>query len=346
VLFAWEYSTNPKWLSSIRDEVMDANRASLDPDLSREDSAIGADIDSSPALDRDFKRSNESLIPSFLSQTPNKENSAQPRQSGKSTAPRLPLPAGAAQAGGQSVQNPFAAYAQDYKLPSFDTTSNRAFGMGTPAGGTSLLAGSTAIPGSTASLFNPVNQTGTAPTSPLQAAMGRTPATNSAGADLSAQVPNNNPLTPSSLPATSGQISGGSVSPVSPLAGSRSINALPGSNIPSNPNPYNPYANYNNNYSSSPENAYGNLIRSQPVPGVPSAAPIAPSVAPPGSNPYGQSALPPNAYPGSGYTNPGFSPSIGTPAAQPIPPDPPFTAPRPIPGRYIGGGQINTFSNP
>ena len=32
--------------------------------------------------------------------------------------------------------------------------------------------------------------------------------------------------------------------------------------------------------------------------------------------------------------------------SQPVEPRAPFTVPRPIPGRYIGGGEINTFSNP
>jgi hypothetical protein len=36
-----------------------------------------------------------------------------------------------------------------------------------------------------------------------------------------------------------------------------------------------------------------------------------------------------------------------TPQVEPMPVnEPPFTAPRSIPGRYIGGGSINTFSNP
>ena len=44
-------------------------------------------------------------------------------------------------------------------------------------------------------------------------------------------------------------------------------------------------------------------------------------------------------------TNPGFQRDFRSPALQPLQPVP-STPPRRIPGRYIGGGQINTFSNP
>ena len=44
-------------------------------------------------------------------------------------------------------------------------------------------------------------------------------------------------------------------------------------------------------------------------------------------------------------TNPGFQRNFRSPALQPLQPVP-STPPRRIPGRYIGGGQINTFSNP
>ncbi len=47
--------------------------------------------------------------------------------------------------------------------------------------------------------------------------------------------------------------------------------------------------------------------------------------------------------------SPSLNPVPVGPALQPpqsFPSDAPFTAPRPIPGRVLGGGQINTFSNP
>jgi hypothetical protein len=47
--------------------------------------------------------------------------------------------------------------------------------------------------------------------------------------------------------------------------------------------------------------------------------------------------------------NSGFNPNVGnvgTQANQLSQPQPNFSVPRQIPGRYIGGGQINTFANP
>lgn len=46
-------------------------------------------------------------------------------------------------------------------------------------------------------------------------------------------------------------------------------------------------------------------------------------------------------------TNPGFNRNFRSPALQPFPTNQPINnSPRRIPGRFIGGGEINTFSNP
>ncbi len=84
----------------------------------------------------------------------------------------------------------------------------------------------------------------------------------------------------------------------------------------------------------SPSSSYGNF---QPIPGqtTPQTAPAVPGQ----SYGYGQTSSPnagQTAYPGA---QPSFVPS-----SQPMPS--PFSAPRAVPGRSIGGGQINTFSNP
>jgi hypothetical protein len=52
--------------------------------------------------------------------------------------------------------------------------------------------------------------------------------------------------------------------------------------------------------------------------------------------------------PGTGANVPANPYNYGNPSAQPAQPaqQPNFSVPRTIPGRYIGGGQINTFSNP
>jgi len=90
--------------------------------------------------------------------------------------------------------------------------------------------------------------------------------------------------------------------------------------------------------------------------GVPPAIPSLPAAnAPVPATNLGRSALPPNQF-GQGqnaglnqnFVNPGgqnFANPPGTTAVQAVPP-PPFSAPRSVPGRYIGGGQINTFGNP
>lgn len=76
----------------------------------------------------------------------------------------------------------------------------------------------------------------------------------------------------------------------------------------------------------------------QPIPGqiTPQTAPTAPGQ----SYDYGQPS-----YPSASQTTayPNAQPSLA-PYSQPMPS--PFSVPRAVPGRSIGGGQINTFSNP
>jgi hypothetical protein len=66
------------------------------------------------------------------------------------------------------------------------------------------------------------------------------------------------------------------------------------------------------------------ILRSVPIPqGVPTTAPNA-------------NGLTPTSVNSTGFSN----------STQTLQPAAPFSVPRPIPGRYIGGGEINTFSNP
>ena len=98
--------------------------------------------------------------------------------------------------------------------------------------------------------------------------------------------------------------------------------------------PNNPYTN----------NPYINLTGAPsgyalPDPGI--ALPIAPTGIP----------IVPNAGFNSGNVNSGVvtpfpSPGTSAPEASSFPSEPTFSAPRSIPGRSIGGGNINTFSNP
>ena len=86
--------------------------------------------------------------------------------------------------------------------------------------------------------------------------------------------------------------------------------------------------------------------------GVPPAVPTFPAAAPAPSANLGrspvQSADPVTGQVGGGFQS-GQNQNFGNPAAGSqvvTPPPAPFSAPRSVPGRYIGGGQINTFGNP
>lgn len=75
----------------------------------------------------------------------------------------------------------------------------------------------------------------------------------------------------------------------------------------------------------------------QPIPG--QTAPLAPTVPVP--------SVPVQSY-GSQPTQPpaGTAAPRINPVPQAVPPAAPYSVPRPVPGRNIGGGEINTFSNP
>ncbi len=101
-----------------------------------------------------------------------------------------------------------------------------------------------------------------------------------------------------------------------------------------------PLSGSTGNASSGSENSFTNLVGgSQPLqnystlraaPLVPAASSELPNLSPaPLPAGFGQTAVP----------QPTNTPET-------IPTQPPFSAPRPIPGRTIGGGNINTFSNP
>lgn len=83
-------------------------------------------------------------------------------------------------------------------------------------------------------------------------------------------------------------------------------------------------------------NAYTTLTNPSPY-GLPIDAGVAPAVNP--------GIVVPVNVPITVPVVPQVLPGADVPVA-PIQPEQPFTAPRPLPGRFIGGGNINTFSNP
>ncbi|MCY7277686.1 MAG: hypothetical protein LH702_29100, partial [Phormidesmis sp. CAN_BIN44] len=91
-------------------------------------------------------------------------------------------------------------------------------------------------------------------------------------------------------------------------------------------------------------NSYTSLVEgTQPLSATAALRVVAPSIAPISPS-LGQSYLSPQPLNPSGLN---AAPSSLMPQQPQIPiNDAPFTAPRPIPGRVLGGGEINTFSNP
>ena len=114
-----------------------------------------------------------------------------------------------------------------------------------------------------------------------------------------------------------------------PIEGTTSLGGF-GVNAASTTNPY--------------ANSYTSLVEgTQPLSATTAPSVVAPSIAPI-SPPLGQSYLSPQPL-NSPSLN--AAPSSLMPQQSQIPiNDAPFTAPRPIPGRVLGGGEINTFSNP
>ncbi|HEY9749155.1 MAG TPA: hypothetical protein V6C63_10785, partial [Allocoleopsis sp.] len=145
-----------------------------------------------------------------------------------------------------------------------------------------------------------------------------------------------------------------------PAAGAGNSATTPaGTNQTFNPsNAIAPSGNSGINYSSPPGvssapsvNSFNYLTQPQPdstVPvGVAPVVPTAPSIAPviPSSNlrsNFRQSSFQGNQN--NGFNNSGFSDNAGLQPSQLN--QQPFSAPRRVPGRNIGGGEINTFSNP
>ncbi len=81
------------------------------------------------------------------------------------------------------------------------------------------------------------------------------------------------------------------------------------------------------------------------IPGNPGPVPTLPTNIP-NNFPSGSINQFPGAPTSSNDLNRAYSPNFNNPQAEQTPAPLPFSAPRSVPGRYIGGGQINTFSNP
>jgi hypothetical protein len=312
MLFTWEFWTRPEFLSYLG--IQASTEADKDA-LSAEDRAIGADIDTLPLLLNDVG----------ISANPASANQPEAAKATQSTnlasLPGIPI-------AGSTSNSPQPTVGLFGNLSNSPTSVQR-FGLPDPNNsGGQQPSTSNQTPFVTQqqifsanNLLNLSSTPSPLPQSPLQAALAE-----AKNATTNATTNENRPpLTPSSFTSV----------PVSaPIEGTTSlgnfgVNAATPNNAPA-------------------PNSFTNLVEgSQPISGsenslsgvtlsIPTIAPPIPSIAPtPFRQPIPQ---------GLGSSPDAFAPR---PSTEVIPPNSvPLSAPRPIPGRFIGGGQINTFSNP
>jgi hypothetical protein len=310
MLFTWEFWTRPEFLSYLG---IQSSAETDENALSAEDRAIGADIDTLPLLLNDVGIS------------------ASPDQAEAAKLGAVAQPTNLANLQGV----PIAGSATNQAQPTpglFGNLSNlptplQRFGLLNSANNS---AGQQSSPSSQApfatqqqifSANNLLNLSSTPiplPQSPLQAALANAPDPTT--------VNNRPPLTPSSF--TSVPVSGAPIEGTTSL-GNFGINATTPNNAPAT-------------------NSFTNLVEgSQPISGSEnSLSGVTPSLPTVPSVPSGAILINPGQPPtqGLGASPDAFAPQ---PSTEIIPPNNlPLSAPRPIPGRFIGGGQINTFSNP
>jgi hypothetical protein len=265
VLFTWEFWSRPEWIS-----YFGTTPSGTDNSMSREDQAIGAEIDSLPLLMNDIG------ITSKTKTTPS-----------PTTTQDLPQP-------GSAVSSNRATLAQanaSETKPNQAQTTQELFGVFGNAL-TDQQGLSNSVVGNPASNSFNSSTPASLPASPLQAALTRLNAQpipiSQASAPIEGTTRLNNPTIEASSNAYTNLVEGTRSIPKSP--------SFPGTIVP------------------------------------PIVAPsIAPTVTPVVTQPIPTQSI-----------NLQTAPQVETMPVN----EPPFTAPRSIPGRYIGGGSINTFSNP
>lgn len=354
-LFTWEYWFHPELFRATND-IGTVGSTRFNPSVSSEDSAIGADIDSLAVLLQDLNANNAApgegeqaeaqaaapapgLFDWFAQRQAETESTS--AKNTNTASPPAAAPSNAQQPD-QSLAangNPFALYAQNYRLPGANSPTTSSRGLVPNSEGVFLAPPGSApaySSGYSTNLFNPSyllpgNSANPVPANPLQAALERnaTP-TNAATAPATAES-GTETGTGQTVPFTASPIPG---QPTGTYGGGINYN---GTTVPSSA-------------SSTPTgNAFDYLRNSQPpAQPITPAAPVAPPVAPitPNTNFAQPSFSTPNQGTGfnGGLNNQGgFSNSgVGQPQqTQPSEPRP-FTVRR----RGIGGGEINSFSNP
>ena len=362
----WQSWTHPEWLNATgnnsgtqNNQAADSTDTTEERSLSADDiAAIGADIDSSPVLAAEIGSGNvppleaplipkpstkpESLLELLTrQQSPAKTASTNPVLTGTSTEKLAP-------------SNPFLPSTLELPTSEGSLLGIRPVRRESP----SLASG---IPSSSGLDFNGVNPLTTnqnvarTSVSPLQEALNQVTRSNTAPTSTATETPTKASNQSASTAKTQGQ----TVAPTAVPAGTNNYNlsSTTRSNPLSNAYPANSYTYLNQpqsassvpgttppNSTASPysNNSYTYLTQPQLVPTTPTTPTTAPVTSSPFNSPAIQSANQSNGFNNSGLTsnsaNSGLQPSQLN--------QPNFTAPRPVPGRYIGGGQINTFSNP
>ncbi len=414
--FIWEVSVNPEQFSIDSEDVATSNNPTSIEELSAEDTAIAAEIDSVPLLVNKFNRSNSEL--SLLNSSVNKglfdeirvrgaeisRPSSIPRQTAINTFVSLPNLAASAASPinnnpqNSSVQNSSAIAALSSSKDGGLISGNKPIGE---EGSTDTATATLSEVSGSANSGKPNEKS--LPLSPLQAAMKKYIAANtiataasSEKTAMAAKLPDRPNATVSStnlanlpLTMTTAQAVGNSVNLPSALAPIPAPTTTITNNSPpvSNPTTTLPesFTRLNSRVTVIPEitiqpvtvalpkNPYQtNLSGSDFAPGAqPAVIPIAtpspiqlvpnigkspfpsglvdskilnPELSPNSANSQFKSVQPsqPNSPTQSNF---GVVPQNPNQGIQPIQPQP-FSAQRQIPGRYLGGGEINTFSNP
>jgi hypothetical protein len=321
VLFTWELWTRPEFLSYLG--ISDTPAVDKDA-LTPEDRAIGADIDTLPLLLNDVGISASAAN----SDQPNSAKPGTPQSTNLATLQSIPIAGSTATSQPQATSGLFGSF--NTSLQPFGQSNVSSNLPGNITGDQSAGANPNQTPFGAATqqqIFASTNtlNLSTAPSSPLPQSPLQAALEKLATAPNPAAPPESRPpLTPSSFTAV----------PEAPIEGTTTLGSFGVTATPAN----------NTN---STANSFTSLVEgSQPLSESQSSLS---GVAPP------ITSLTPNAIPinpiqpslpvqGLGAAPDAFAPQSSNDV---IPPSNlPLSVPRPIPGRFIGGGQINTFSNP
>jgi hypothetical protein len=343
-LFAWEAWHHPEWLFENPDE---ESSTAADTTLSKEDSAVAADIDSVGLLLKELdsaeislpaaistpKVQSQNVLDDFLS----KQAAVETARSSNSSGTEKPSATA-------NAYNPLGVQTPEPSNSALDSGNMFPAGnQGTPA---SSVSGST-------NFLNPTPQNSPAtPVNPLQAALDRLGGTGQTQTSTNrlATEPSGTQQRLQSNPAAPGQavesaspdpgnpgyarVPGQGYQPGVPYQGTANYSTVPGQGYqPGVPYPGTPGYGIPavNNINQNPYSPY--LNQPVPVPGASAVQPIAPVVAPVTPGTVGQSSFQ-NTTPGSGVVNTGVTPAFGTPQLQPSQlQTQPFSVPRSGTGR-------------